>query len=387
VINTVPIAEKIAQKGLTADSELEQQNEIKNGGENVEYSELQKKGFEIAEKHAHLPMKAQLDIIAQAFGVKSASVYVQPCTGKYRGQSDIMLKLDGGGTIGIGMRSNAAARKDSTISECVNNALARYNPDIVAETKTRAAAALIVRETEDNLNAEQRGLKPYRFLNVELSDGGTDNRNTGWYYATIAVDNKIIGFVETGLAHDIERGVLSEHSTRPNYFVAGGLKDEEADFVFNNVGHSSVKDIYTVVMNEAARERAEKTFTEFQSDKKANDIYAKYSGIVAERAGQYAVSSGTLYKNEADARIACEQIVNRVVNDLLLEPRRTDAGDYYTIYTLYKDNPDFKARLEEHVFIKAYLEPKTAERAAVAPNRHPSGRWRRNSDCRRVQIR
>ena len=240
----------------------EQKNETMNGGEDMQYSELQEKGFEYARQHAHLPLNERLNIIAQSFGVKSASVFIQPCTGKYRGQSDIMLRLENGGTMGIGMRSNAAARKDSVISECVNNALAKYNPEIVAEAKARAASALKAREAEDNINAEQRGLKPYKFLNVELCDGGSGNGHTGWYYATIAVDNKVIGFITTDLASDIERGVLTDYVTRANYFVAGGLRDEDADFVFNNVGHSSVKDSYTVEMSGAARERAEKTLAE-----------------------------------------------------------------------------------------------------------------------------
>lgn len=327
----------------------------------MEYSELQKKGFEYAKQHAHLPLKERLDIIAQSFDMKSASVFIQPCTGKYRSQSDIMLRLESGGTIGIGMRSNAAARKDNTISECVNNVLAKYNPEIVAEAKERASVALKSREAEDNYNAEQRGLKPYKFLNVELSDGGIGNGHTGWYYATIAVENKVIGFITTDLASDIERGTLTDYVNRANYFVAGGLRDTDADFVFNNVGHSSHRDSYTIEMSTAARERAEKTLMATKTDILANSVYNKYSNIVVDRAGQYAVSSGTLYKDETAAHPACVQIVNRVVNDLLLE-----AGEHYPLFNQYMNNPDFKARLEDYTFIKAYIEPK--EQAAALPD-------------------
>ena len=103
------------------------------------------------------------------------------------------------------------------------------------------------------------------------------------------------------------------------------------------------------------------------TDLSANQIYYKYSNIVAERAAQYAVSSGTLlYTDEDAARRSCDQIVNRVVNDLLLE-----AGEHYPLYTQYMDNPDFKERLEDYAFIKAYLEPMNAKREAPSVSEAP----------------
>jgi hypothetical protein len=265
-VKAVPIAEKLAQKGLLNEAEQErpdeQNNESKNGGEKMEYSELQKKGFEYTRRHAHLPLDERLNIIAQAFGVKSASVYIEPCRGKYRGQSDIMLKLEGDGAMGIGMYSTATAHKDSTISDCVNNALAKYNPETVAETKALATSALKQREQEDNAVAAQKGLKPYKFLNVELSNGTGDTRSMGWYYVTLAVDGKVFGLVESNLASDIERGEVNEHISRPDYFAAGGLHDMDVDFVFNNVGFSSRGDEYKMVMSADARRRAEKTLAE-----------------------------------------------------------------------------------------------------------------------------
>ena len=95
----------------------------------------------------------------------------------------------------------------------------------------------------------------------------------------------------------------------------------------------------------------------------ATQLYAKYANIVADRAAEYAASSGTLLiGDETAAREACDQIVNRVVNDLLLKPGKHDAGEHYPLYTQYTDNPDFKGRLEDYAFIRAYLEPKNAMR-------------------------
>jgi hypothetical protein len=101
----------------------------------------------------------------------------------------------------------------------------------------------------------------------------------------------------------------------------------------------------------------------------ANQIYAQYANIIAERAAQYAVSSATLLQtDEAEAHRSCDQIVNRVVNDLLLEP---GGGEHYPLYKQYMDNTDFKGRLEDYVFIRAYLEPKNAMREAAPVHEAP----------------
>ena len=99
-----------------------------------------------------------------------------------------------------------------------------------------------------------------------------------------------------------------------------------------------------------------------------SQIYAKYANTVAERAAQFAVSSGTLLKtDEAEARRACDQIVYRVVSDMLLEPVSHDM-----LFNQYMDNPDFRGRLEDYAFIRAYLEPKNAMReSAPAPEAPP----------------
>ncbi len=91
--------------------------------------------------------------------------------------------------------------------------------------------------------AERLGLKPYTFLNVELYDESDARTGAylGWYIVTLAVGDYIFGFLETGLCHDIARGVLSERVSRPEYFVAGSIPDKEVDFVFNNVGHLTAR--------------------------------------------------------------------------------------------------------------------------------------------------
>jgi hypothetical protein len=101
----------------------------------------------------------------------------------------------------------------------------------------------------------------------------------------------------------------------------------------------------------------------------AGSVYAKYCNIIAEKAAAYAVSSGALRRDdESDARKSCDQIVNRVVNDMLLS---AEGAEHYPLYRQYTDNADFKARLEDYVFIKARLEPKSAERTAEPSKPNP----------------
>jgi len=242
----------------------------------VEYSELQQKGFEIAKRHENSPLQARLNIIAQTFGCETAKVATVPCTGKYRGDSDIMLRLDNGESLWIGIYRTAQAKSAKTINEAVNNTLARYNPEIVSEIKERAAAALSKREPEDNAIAAEKGLKPYTFLNVELNDGSYEESGgyLGWYYVTLAVDGRLLAFIETGLNYDIARGVLSGQASRPDYFVAGGLHDKEVDFVFNNVGHCSYNGSNQIRLAGNSRLRAENRLKELSKAQKPHELPA-----------------------------------------------------------------------------------------------------------------
>jgi len=228
----------------------------------MDYSELQQKGFEIAKRYEKLPLQDRINIIAETFGCKTASIRTSPCTGKWRGTSDISLDLDNGSSLFIGNCRTPQAKTAKVQNEYVNGTLANYNPEILAEIKTRIVPALLKREADDNAVAAEKGLKPYTFLNVEMNDGSDKESSShlGWYYATVAVDGKIFALVETGLSHDIARGELSE--LRPYYFVAGALKENQVDFVFNNVGHSSTSGLYKLHLSDDARSRAEKRLNE-----------------------------------------------------------------------------------------------------------------------------
>ena len=224
-------------------------------------TELQEKALEIADRYKDLPLQAKIDVIAQAFGCKTGEIHTSPCTGKWRGTSDMTIRFDNGASLFIGNHLTPKAKTVKVQTECVNRTLVQYNPEIVKATKEAALPALLQREAKDNEIAAQKGLKPYTLLNVEFNEGADEKTGgyIGWYYVTLAVDGKICTHLETGLNHDIASGKVSDTPSRADYYPAGALKEADVDYVFNNVGFSSASTLYTVPLRDDVRERAEKT--------------------------------------------------------------------------------------------------------------------------------
>ena len=227
-------------------------------------TDLQKKAAAIAEKYEALSTQEKIGVIAQAFGGTAGRIETSPCTGKWRGTSDISIRFDNGASLFLGNRLTPKAKTAAVQRELVNATLLRYNPEIVSVTKEAALASLMEREAKDNAIAAQKGLKPYTLLNVEFNDG-VDSQSSGymgWYYVTLAVDGNICSHIETGLNYDIADGKVSAEPTREKYFAAGALKDSEVDYVFNNVGFSSTSGLYALPVSDAVLQRAEKTLAE-----------------------------------------------------------------------------------------------------------------------------
>ena len=227
-------------------------------------TDLQKKAAAIAEKYEALSTQEKIGVIAQAFGGTAGRIETSPCTGKWRGTSDISIRFDNGASLFLGNRLTPKAKTAAVQRELVNDTLLRYNPEIVSATKEAALASLMEREAKDNALAAQKGLKPYTLLNVEFNDGADSQSSgyMGWYYVTLAVDGNICSHIETGLNYDIADGKVSADPTREKYFAAGALKDSEVDYVFNNVGFSSTSGLYALPVSDAVLQRAEKTLAE-----------------------------------------------------------------------------------------------------------------------------
>lgn len=69
-----------------------------------------------------------------------------------------------------------------------------------------------------------------------------------------------MGWQKPAFTMILRGGELRE--SRPNYFVAGALKDSAVDFVYDNVGHSSTSSLYKMPLNDKARAHAEKVLAE-----------------------------------------------------------------------------------------------------------------------------
>ena len=241
-------------------------------------TDLQKKAVEIAGRYKDLPLQGKIDIIAQAFGCKTGEIRTSPCTGKWRGTSDMSIHFDNGASLFIGNHLTPKAKTVKVQTECVNSALVHFNPEIVQATKEAALPVLLQREAKDNEIAAQKGLKPYSLLNVEFNDGADEQTGgyIGWYYVTLAVDGKICTHLETGLSHDIADGKVSDTPTRADYFTAGALKETDVDYVFNNVGFSSASTLYALPLREDVRERAEQTLAQRSADQLERDTFSIY---------------------------------------------------------------------------------------------------------------
>ena len=291
-------------------------------------TELQKQAVEIAKQYEALSMQEKIGVIAQAFGCTSGTIETSPCTGKWRGTSDISIRFDNGSSLFLGNHMTRKAKTKKVQQELVDSALVRYNPEIIRVAKETAYTALKERELQDNAIAGEKGLKPYTLLNVEFNDGADQQSSgyIGWYYATLAVDGKICTHLETGLNHDIASGSVSPTPTRENYYAAGALKESDVDYVFNNVGFSSASDLYSLHLSDAARGRAELELAkkliddycreEFHSDADFSDLSAVGIGHTTITDDEIPIQA---YANLTDFRI------EKYLGDVLIESRQYES--------------------------------------------------------------
>ena len=336
IINNTPAADGLEaatgeQISLAQYAEtLKQEEAPKTAGQEqdtAQLTELQQKAAEIAKGYEKLSMQDRIDIIAQSFGCTSGKIETSPCTGKWRGTSDIFIRLDNGTSLPIGNHRTPQAKTAKVQNECVNSSLAQYNPEIIKATKEAAIDALRQRETKDNEIAAQKGLKPYTLLNVEFNDS-TDEKSSGhmgWYYVTLAVGGEIHPHMETGLHHAILDGKVSGTLTRENYFVAGALKESDVDYVFNNVGFSSTSDLYSLPVREDVRERAEKTLAErTEAQQKATEAKTIYYTI-NERAARRANDANSYYDYKPGSATAeYRSMVDKAVEIAEHQKKRVD---------------------------------------------------------------
>ena len=177
--------------------------------------------------------------LAKLFNAKTGAIEKTACTGKYRGTFDYSVVFDNGTSFFI---SNGLKYFNSRIDDLIKT----YENFNQIENKNKILNYLKKECELDKTEAVKQGLNAYKIIDVDYSK--KNNSYLGWFYVTIQLDNgDIVDMIETGLNANIIRLVNSKElirNRRQNYFVAGGLKDNEANYVFHNVGFNSRNNMY-----------------------------------------------------------------------------------------------------------------------------------------------
>jgi len=179
----------------------------------------------------------KINIIASTFGANHGIKTWKRCRGKYAGTVDYSITFDNGEKIYV---HNSSSGK--IFDRCVNELYELYNPDTVLDTKMTALNLLRERSALDNAIAEQMGLLPHEVLSVEINTA-EKNGSLGRYYVVLKIGDNIVNHHDTVTNYDIQKRKLSMN-VNEKYYTAGGLKDDEADYIFNGVGFSSTSPLY-----------------------------------------------------------------------------------------------------------------------------------------------
>ncbi len=184
-----------------------------------------------------MTLQAKLDLIAAAFDASTGAKVWKRAKGGRRGSVDWAIRFDNGATLFVG---NSCSGR--SFEWYVDNLVALYNPERVQQTKAWALSVLRERAAIDNDIAAQKGLLPYEVISIELNVSDPKCR-MGWYYPVLEVGGHVFKHVDTGTHYDIMHRRLKKDAGG-HYYVAGGLREDEADYVFHGVGFSSTSPLY-----------------------------------------------------------------------------------------------------------------------------------------------
>ena len=182
-------------------------------------------------------LQEKLNQIATVFGATTGGKSTIRCTGKWRGTTDYSIVFDNGEKLFLGNSSHG-----KRFPQLVDETYELYNLSAVTATKKYALERLTARAPQDTVIAEVLGFVPYEVVSVELITSDKFGY-IGWYYIVLKIGNKLVNHLDTNLDYCIRKQTFSE-SVKKGYYVAGGLKDNEADYVFNGVGFSTESTLY-----------------------------------------------------------------------------------------------------------------------------------------------
>ena len=187
--------------------------------------------------------EAKMNELAKLFGANTGVKVGRACTGKWRGTTDYSVEFNDNRKFFItnGMK-NFDTRLDTYIVTYKT-----FN-----ENKNEILAILKELEKADNEIAEEKGFKTYEVVDVDYNKDWNYNYE-GWFYVTIKVGDIVKTVMETGLNFAIKNGCLygfdkmrEELFAERMYFVAGGIHEENVDFIYRGIGHATNDDIYVL---------------------------------------------------------------------------------------------------------------------------------------------
>jgi len=129
-----------------------------------------------------------------------------------------------------------AYKKD--LEKCINELISSYK----FATSNLALTFLNLIAEKDNHYANYLSLREYEIVRVRLLENN-------WFGVEIRFkDNgEIRNFIETGLSSALLSGenMSRYYNSYSRYFTAGGLKDQDVDFIFHGVGFSTKSGLYS----------------------------------------------------------------------------------------------------------------------------------------------
>lgn len=218
------------------------------------------------DKYDNFPTKDLISIIAKGFNCETGEVHTYPCYRKWRGTSDVLLVLNSGAKVFLGNRVTPKAKLKGEQRKMLACVARRYNPETIRLNKEVAFQSLKKLEVIDNAAAARMGYCPYKVLSVEFNDGMDNELYMEWYYVVLLVNGSIRVHLETGLSHDIANRIVSPSQTKSPFRVAGAVREEDVDYVFNNIGFSSTSSLYTFPLSDEKLEFFQKMIPEESSE-------------------------------------------------------------------------------------------------------------------------
>ena len=182
--------------------------------------------------------------IAPTFGATHGRVTTKPCTGKWRGNSDVRIMFDNGRILYVGVAATRKAKTKTMQREFLKEAYALLSPGAVEARKRRAMSALRELESKDAEIARAHGVEPYRVLAVEL--GQVESVLTCPYYVVLAIGERIVTNGSLGeFSRFVEHDEWDRLATPASSFRVSRYSNKTSiDYVFHGIGFDA--DSYAV---------------------------------------------------------------------------------------------------------------------------------------------